>query len=98
MGNPGCYFYHDGVCKVSIRISGMLHVEHLEEGLCSYCDALTEDEIDALCDNDIMGFTYVPACESCSSYCNRNKEYKFPLCGAFKEIPFWKWEPKTEGP
>ena len=97
MGNPGCYFYHDGVCKVSIRISGMLHVEHLEEGLCSDCDALTEDEWDALCDNDIMGFSAIDVCSIC-------KQINDPICkfrGDFdcnKYTAYWKWEPKTEGP
>lgn len=97
MGNPGCYFYHDGVCKVFIRISGMRHVEHLEEGLCSDCDALTEDEIDALCDNGIMGFHTFDVCSTC-------KQKYSPSCqprenpGCNKYTNYWKWEPKTEGP
>lgn len=96
MSNHKCVYYHDGVCEAYIRISGMFHVEPLEIGLCSSCDALTEDEIEALCDKDIMGFSLSVGCYTCKRRYARTCKAWVPSCNCFTN--YWKWEPKTEGP
>ena len=68
MCNPGCNFYNGGVCKYIRRIEGLGTAAVFTETLCSHCDAITEDEIDALCDNDIVGFLLL----TCVAHVNRN--------------------------
>ena len=97
MGNPGCPFYYGGVCKYSRRIEGLWTAVDFTETLCSDCDALTEDELDALCDNGIMGFHTFDVCSTCKQKYNPAcKPEGVPGCNALTN--HWKWEPKTEEP
>ena len=55
-------------------------------------DQLTEEELEALCDPDIMGFSdfeYEP-CDRCGSSCHG----AFPPCN--ENTFHWKWSPKED--
>ena len=91
-----CEHYREGVCKANSRSIG-IPIATFYSRYCDQCDALTADELDALCDHEIMGFHTFDVCSTC-------KQKYSPACqprenpGCNKYTNYWKWEPKTEGP
>ena len=92
MGNQ-CCCYKDGICVYPLRLNG-LHSYSFERhgyvGSCADCDALTEDELDALCDPEIMGF---PSCDTCKNTTERGCPSGSPYCTP--DNYQYKWEPRT---
>lgn len=100
-----CSFYNKGICGRFSRQEGIdeqhftsarlvsLGQGNVEVCHCSECDALTPDELDALCDPEIMGFdinNLLITCQTC--YSDRCMLGDKPICNA--ESHFWKWKPQ----